>query len=132
MRPSVTSCPTVLLTVSAREYQADVWTPALIMWRQVNMTRIEREIIILIIQGGLPVVLVLTVWQLATKLSVLVPRHIQETLLSPVVHLPRLTSAIPTPVAPMPSVSQEWTILQGRTGLCASVRMATEVSITYK
>jgi len=111
MRPSVTSCPTVLLTVSAREYQADVWTPALIMWRQ----------------GGLPVVLVLTVWQLATKLSVLVPRHIQETLLSLVVHLPRLTSAIPTPVAPMPSVSQEWTILQGRTGLCASVRMATEV-----
>ena len=82
MRPSVTSCPTVLLTVSAREYQADVWTPALIMWRQVNMTRIEREIIILIIQGGLPVVMVLTVWQLATKLSVLVPRHIQETLFS--------------------------------------------------
>merc|ERR1712013_71463 len=85
------------------------------------------------VQGGnnvicsCPVVMVLTVWQLATKLSVLVPRHIQETLLSPVVHLPRLTSATPTPVAPMPSVSQEWTILQGRTGLCASVRMATEV-----
>ena len=77
-------------------------------------------------------VLVLIVKQLATKLSVLVPRHIQETLLSLVVHLPRLTSAIPTPVAPMPSVSQEWTILQGRTGLCASVRMATEVSIKFK
>jgi len=73
------------------------------------------------------VVLVLIVKQLVIKLSVLVPRHIQETLLSLVVHLPRLTSAIPTPVAPMPSVSQEWTILQGRTGLCASVRMATEV-----
>ena len=84
------------------------------------------------VQGGLHVVLVLIVKQLVIKLSVLVPRHIQVTLLSLAVHLPRLTSAIPTPVAPMPSVSQEWTILQGRTGLCASVRMATEVSITFK
>jgi len=72
------------------------------------------------------VVLVLTVWPLVTKLSVLVPRHTQETLLSLVVLLPRLTCATLTPVAPMPSVSQEWTILQGRTDLCVSVRRGTE------
>jgi len=111
VRQSATGWRIVLLTSSAREVLESVLTPALIMWRQ----------------GGLHVVLVLIVKQLVIKLSVLVPRHIQETLLSLVVHLPRLTSAIPTPVAPMPSVSQEWTILQGRTGLCASVRMATEV-----
>jgi len=73
------------------------------------------------------VVLVLSARPLVTKLSVLVPRHIQEILLSLVVLLPRLTCATLTPVAPMPSVSQEWTILQERTGLCVSVKMDTEV-----
>ena len=76
-------------------------------------------------------VLVLIAKPLVTKLSVPVPRHIQETLLSHVGHLPRLTCATLTPVAPMPSVSQEWTILQERTGLCVSVRMDTEVDITF-